>query len=149
MSLSEIKYTISGDPRTKKNSQQILYTGQKCPHCKKGKVPFIMPSAAFKKYEARALTDIRPLPPEPIEDAVNVKCLYYMQTLRSVDLNNLLEATCDILVKAKVLKDDKSKIVASHDGSRVLYDKSNPRVEITITKLPVDEQLDMFGGANG
>jgi hypothetical protein len=37
------------------------------------------------------------------------------------------------LVDAQVIKDDNSSIVASHDGSRVEYDRDNPRVEITIT----------------
>ena len=53
-------------------------------------------------------------------------------------LVNLLEATCDILVTAGVLADDNSKIVAAHDGSRVLYDKESPRVEITIERMDVD-----------
>lgn len=136
-----IKYTLKGDPRTKKNSPQIRYKGQRCPVCKKGKIPFIMPSEAFKKYEERALWELRPRPREPISRRVNVKCLYYMQTRRDVDLNNLLEATCDILVNAKILQDDKSKIVAAHDGSRVLYDKYNPRVEIEITALDDVEQM--------
>lgn len=57
-----------------------------------------------------------------------------MPTKHRVDLVNLLEATCDVLVKADVLEDDNSKIVASHDGSRVLYDKANPRAEIYIER---------------
>lgn len=144
--MAEVTYIITGDPRTKKNSPQILYKGARCPACKKGKIPFVMPSAAFKKYEARALTDLHPRPQTPIECPVNVKCLYYMQTLRDVDLGNLLAATCDILVDARILKDDKSKIVVSHDGSRVLYSPDNPRCEITITRVQVDEQMSMFGG---
>lgn len=54
---------------------------------------------------------------------------------RKVDLANLIEATCDILVKAGVLADDNSHIVAAHDGSRVDYDKKNPRVEIWIEEM--------------
>lgn len=143
--MAEIKYTIFGDPRTKKNSSQIFYKGSRCPVCKKGRIPFVSPSEAFKKYEALALQQLRPIPPRPIECAVNVKCLYYMKTNREVDLNNLLEATCDILKVGKVLKDDNSKIVAAHDGSRVFHDKENPRVEIYITKMPTNEQLRMKG----
>lgn len=55
-----------------------------------------------------------------------------MPTKRRVDLSNLIEAVDDILVKAGVLEDDNYKIVQSHDGSRVLHDKENPRTEITI-----------------
>jgi Holliday junction resolvase RusA-like endonuclease len=69
---------------------------------------------------------------------VNIKCLYYMGTRRKVDLVNLLEATCDILTDAGVIADDNSRIVAGHDGSRVLYDKDRPRVEI---------EIDWLGGA--
>lgn len=29
--------------------------------------------------------------------------------------------------------DDNSQIIVSHDGSRVLYDKDNPRTEVTIS----------------
>ena len=147
--MADITYTITGDPRTKKNSPQILYKGERCPACKKGKIPFVMPSVAFKKYEASALTELQPIPKRPIECPVNVKCMYYMKTMRDVDLGNLLAAPCDILVDAKILKDDKSKIVVSHDGSRVLYAPNNPRCEITITRVQVDEQLSVFGGACG
>lgn len=54
---------------------------------------------------------------------------------RWVDLANLIEATTDILVKAHVLEDDNSKIVAAHDGSRVEIDRRNPRVEIKIEEM--------------
>ena len=71
----------------------------------------------------------------PISARVNVRCVYYMKTARRVDLANLIEATTDILVKAGVLADDNSKIVAAHDGSRVDYDKNHPRVEVEITEM--------------
>lgn len=138
-----IHYTIKGDPRTKKNSQRIMYKGNKCPKCHKGAIPFIMPSEAFKEYEQAALWQLVPKPRQPIDQRVNVKCVFYMKTRRDVDLNNLLESICDILVVASVLADDKSRIVAGHDGSRVLYDKYNPRAEITITKMDDFEQLEL------
>lgn len=69
---------------------------------------------------------------------LNMQCVYYMPTRHRVDLVNLLEATCDILVAADVIEDDNCKIIASHDGSRVLYDKTNPRVEITLTDVSDD-----------
>lgn len=139
-----IHYTIKGDPRTKKNSPRIMYKGQRCPKCHKGSVPFIMPSAAFKEYEEKALWQLVPKPRSPITQRVNVKCVFYMKTQRDVDLNNLLESVCDILVAGHVLADDKSRIVAGHDGSRVVYDKYNPRVEITITKMDDFEQLELL-----
>lgn len=55
-----------------------------------------------------------------------------MPTKRRVDLTNLLEAIDDILVLNGVLSDDNSQIIVSHDGSRVYYDKQNPRTEVEI-----------------
>lgn len=58
-----------------------------------------------------------------------------MPTRRRVDLCNLHEALCDVLVKFGVVQDDNCKIIASMDGSRVLYDKENPRTEVYIEKV--------------
>ena len=46
----------------------------------------------------------------------------------------------DTLVAAKILADDNNTIIASVDGSRVLYDKANPRTEIFIEEMPDDDQ---------
>lgn len=67
-----------------------------------------------------------------INEPVTVRCMYYMPTRRRVDLVNLLEATHDLLVKYEVLADDNCGIIYSVDGSRVLYDKENPRTEVEI-----------------
>lgn len=60
---------------------------------------------------------------------------FYMPTRRKVDLTNLMEAAHDTLVAAKILADDNNTIIASVDGSRVMYDKSNPRTEIFIEEM--------------
>lgn len=125
-----MKLTIYGNPVTKKNSQRILYKFTKFGR----KTPFIAPSKAYVDYETDCLRQIkRPL--SPISARANVRCVYYMKTARRVDLANLIEATTDILVKAGVLADDNSKIVAAHDGSRVELDRKNPRVEIWIEEM--------------
>jgi Holliday junction resolvase RusA-like endonuclease len=76
-----------------------------------------------------------PRPKTPIDFPVNVKCLFYMPTRRRCDLTNLLEAIDDVMVAAEVVVDDNSTIIAGHDGSRVLYDKENPRTEVVITAI--------------
>lgn len=54
-----------------------------------------------------------------------------MPDKRVPDLINLLQATCDILEKARVIDNDKD--IISFDGSRIIgVDKVNPRCEITI-----------------
>lgn len=129
----KLSFTIDGAPITKKNSQQIMTnraTGR----------PFIMPSKQYKDYEKKCLAQlhsVKTVQPEPIAEPVNLQCTYYMPNRRKTDLCNLLEATCDILVRAGVLVDDNCSVVVGHDGSRVMYDKESPRVEVCITYVEV------------
>lgn len=125
-----LKITIPGQPVTKKNSQRIV-------RLKNGR-PSIRPSERFESYQKSAGILIPPEVRKCISGRYNVKCVYFMPTRRKVDLVNLLEATCDILVHCGVLEDDNCRVVASHDGSRVLYDKENPRTEITIEETETD-----------
>lgn len=121
-----IKLTIPLAPVSKKNSQRILTnraTGAR----------FVAPSEAFKVYEYTAGFYIHDR--LMIDYPVNVKALFYMPTRRVVDLVNLEEALLDVLVTYEILKDDNFKIVASMDGSRVLYDKEKPRTEIWIEEV--------------
>lgn len=122
-----LKFYIPGRPITKKNSQVIGFNK------KTGKL-FITQSKHYKEYEQKAGYFI-PCKWRMIDTPVNIKCLYYMPTMGKVDLTNLLEATDDILCHYGVIKDDNSRILASHDGSRVLFDKRNPRVEIEIEEV--------------
>lgn len=125
--MADMHFTIPLPPVTKKNSQRIMHSS------KTGK-SFIMPSQKYIDYEAKAVWYCkRARVQRPIEEPVEVKCLFYMPTRRKVDLTNLLESIDDVLVRAGVLKDDHSGIIVSHDGSRVLYDKENPRTEVSIT----------------
>ena len=116
---------LTGNPTTKKNSQQIITnpsTGR----------PMVIQGERFQAYEQACLWQL------VWQSAYNVQCVYYRDSNRRVDLGNLLAATCDILVNAGILPDDNFKVIASHDGSRVLVDKQNPRVEITITEVKKD-----------
>ena len=124
-------YTIPLPPVTKKNHAQVVHTGQKCPVCRRGKNVRLLPSKQYREYEEAALWCLQRK--EPIDTPVNVKCLFFMPTKRKVDKSNLEEACHDLLVVAGVLADDNRDIIASTDGSRVLYDKNNPRTEIYIT----------------
>lgn len=121
-----LKFIIPIAPISKKNSQRIMINRQT------GK-PFISPSRQYKEYEAAAMWYVPKLrQPHPINQPVNVKCLFYMPTRRKVDLTNLLEAIDDVMVKAGLLADDDYTIIQGHDGSRVFYDKDRPRTEVYI-----------------
>ena len=120
-----MKITIPLAPATKKNSNRIVKA--------RGHY-IILPSQRFVDYE-KACKEFMPSVSGPIYDPVNVKCVYYMPTRRRVDLVNLQEATLDVLAKYRIIDDDNSTIVVSMDGSRVEYDKDNPRTEIEITPI--------------
>lgn len=124
------KFTILGHPAGKKNSQQIIYVKDK---------PKIIQSNRFNDYEQEFIVQMMSLYPElknlNLASPVNLKCVYYVKDRRKRDLVNLLQATCDILVEANVLKDDNHEIIRSFDGSTVYIDKINPRVEICIDVL--------------
>lgn len=123
-----LKLTLVGNPATKKNSQDIRVnrsTGKRS----------ISQSNRYLAYESDCLWQIGAKYKQNIDYPINLKCVYYRKTKHRVDLTNLLSASCDILVNAGVIKDDDCKIVVSHDGSRVYFDKENPRVEIEIERM--------------
>ena len=120
-----LSFTIPLAPITKKNSQQIITN----PRTKR---PMIIPSAKFRQYQKDAGVFLRGKFSK-IEDPINIKAIYYMPTRRRVDLTNLHEALHDVLVHYGVITDDNSSVIVSTDGSRVKYDKDNPRTEVTIT----------------
>ena len=126
------QYVIPLDPRTKKNHMTIAGTGPKCPKCGKRKRQFVRQGAAHSKYAFESAQFLNPRPREPIEGEVHIVYILYMQTKRRVDDLNLYASLDDILVHEKILKDDCIKFIRSRDGSRVLYDKDNPRAEIYI-----------------
>lgn len=119
-----IQFTINIPPRTKKNSQQIIMC--------KGR-PMVIPSKLYKQYERDCKMFLPNI--ETINESVNVKAVYYMPTKRKVDLCNLHEALCDVLVHYGIVADDNSNIIATMDGSCVKYDKNQPRTEVTIERI--------------
>ena len=119
-----IKITIPIDPITKKNhSQIVMVRGRR----------LVLPSKPYQEYEKRC-KDYMPKLDKAINYPINLECHFYKGTHRKCDITNLLQAICDILVKYNIIEDDNYSIVASVDGTKVYYDKDNPRTEITITK---------------
>lgn len=113
-------------PRTKKNSQQLFI--------RKGKIINI-PSKLYRQFEKECLQVITGKYKKKIDYPINVKAIFYTESKRRIDLTNLLEALDDMLVKAEVIQDDCRDIIASHDGSRVYWDKAKPRIEVEINKI--------------
>lgn len=121
------KATIPLAPITKKNSSRIVHKqiGGK-------RVPIVIPSKQYETYEKDALWFLKDV---GIDYPVNVTAHFYMPTRRTVDLNNLNASLHDVLVAANTLVDDSMKYIVATDGSRVYYDKENPRTEVIITPM--------------
>ena len=122
-------YTIAGNPRPKKNNMR--------PARRKNGSLMLIQSQTYIDYANDAIPQLQQQLQQQhhdaIDTAVNVQMIYYRSDRRRTDLVNLQNATLDILVQANILADDNYNIVASMDGSRVYYDKDNPRTEITIS----------------
>lgn len=134
--METLKFVVPLDPRTKKNHMQIVGKGPKCPTCNRPYKQFVKQGRAYDEYAGNAiacLTHSSRIPQSPISMPVHIKYTFYLQTHRLVDQNNLIAAMDDILVAAKVLSDDNCNVIKSYDGTRVLYDKENPRTEIVIS----------------
>ena len=121
-----MKFVINVIPRTKKNSQNIVLVNNR---------PIIVPSKQYKQFEKECKMTIPVIYKQKINRPVNIKAVFYTETRRKIDLTNLLEALDDALIAANIIEDDNRNIIAGHDGSRVYYDKDNPRIEVEITKM--------------
>ena len=113
-------------PRSKKNSQNIVMNK------KTGRL-MVVQNKVYTQYE-KDCKEYMPTVDKPIDYPINLKCTYYVGDARARDIVNFIEATQDILVKYKVLKDDNYTIVASLDGSSMQIDREHPRCIIEITK---------------
>ena len=122
-----LEFTIPVAARTKKNHGQIvtLKTGR----------TMMLPSKQYREFEKEVVNFINKEFPniEPIDKPINLCCTFYKDKDYKADLMGYMQAIQDALVKAKLLLDDNHKIVASTDGSKVLLDRKNPRVEVSIT----------------
>ena len=120
--MSVIDITLKGRPVTKKNSGRIISRNGK---------PIIIPSEASKNYEDACMWQLAGKKLH-ISGIIVVECKYYLPNKRSwPDLIGLLQATSDILTKAKVIDDD--KWICSYGNSCIAgIDKDNPRAEIRI-----------------
>lgn len=128
-----VSFTLPLKPVTKKNSGQIVI---------RGSYPILLPSKQYMQFEKDSAPYFRKvkLQTDVIHYPVNVKCHFYMETHRRVDLCNLLNAVDDAMVASGLVLDDNRDIIAAHDGSRVYFDKDRPRIEITIEEMIGYEQ---------
>lgn len=123
-----LRFTLPIAPRTKKNHGQVVMMGR---------YPRILPSKPYRAFEKAVVEYIEEHfgNIEPIDFPINLKCVFYKDKDYKSDLAGYLQAVQDALVKAGMLIDDNHKIVTGTDGSRVMLDRKEPRIEIEITKV--------------
>lgn len=125
-----MKIVIPVNPRSKKNSQEIVFnrrTGKR----------MVIQNERYTKFEKECKKYMPVLrQPKPyIDYKCNLSCKFYVCDLRKRDIANYIEAIQDILVKYEIISDDNYNVIASLDGCSMELDRDNPRVEIEITKL--------------
>lgn len=116
---------IMGAPRTKKNHGTRLKIG--------GQVKTV-PSAAWRAWRDEALKQI---PAGMLPDApYNCAALFYRDRAAG-DAVGYFQGLADVLQEAGVVSDD--KWLLAWDGSRLMKDATNPRVELMISALTPTE----------
>lgn len=132
----KLSFTIPGPPRTKKTSNRIV----RC-----GKFPKVLPSKAFEEWNRMAQIRLRArgalavlgsggceISKElclPLEVPVNCRALFYRERMTG-DAVGYYQALADALEEAGIVEND--RLVVSWDGSRMLKDAANPRVEVVL-----------------
>lgn len=117
---------VSGAPRTKKNHGSVI---------QRGRSRFHIPSAAWTAWTAGATILVNGAPMglrlarALIATPVNCRALFYRDANRG-DAVGYYQGLADLLEKRQVVEDD--VLIVSWDGSRLLKDTANPRVELVL-----------------
>jgi Holliday junction resolvase RusA-like endonuclease len=128
--MNELKLTLPGSIRSKKNSKRIFA---------RGKFKTVLPSKAYEIWEKSVRGSMigRPLIQEcgtpriilPLLDPITINAQIYFAGQRP-DLSGCLESIGDCL-EGIIWENDKQ--IISWDGSRLHHDLKNPRTELIIT----------------
>ena len=97
-----------------------------------------MPSAAYSAWDRMAQLQLAKFRAEhplriilPIRLPMNIKALFYREALVG-DAVGFYQALADTLEKGGIVEND--RLIVSWDGSRLMKDKENPRVEVEISE---------------
>jgi Holliday junction resolvase RusA-like endonuclease len=118
-----MKFTLMGHPATKKNSSIIV--GHR-----------LLPSKAYRTYAKKCKQQIKAMKLDTCTElygdcTLECKAIFYCKDKRRRDLVNLMQALADILEDSGIIEND--ALIISWDGTRMVCDKENPRVEVELT----------------
>lgn len=127
MPLAVCSFTIRGAPRTKKNHGRVIQRGRR---------KFHVQSEAHHNWHEAAMwqcADVRGgWEGFPLMFPLRVTALFYRD--RDVgDLVGYQQALADLLEDGGIIQND--RLIRSWDGTRLLKDAANPRIEISIEAL--------------
>lgn len=152
MGFPTIKITLPGSIRSKKNSHKPVTIPSKRETKIKALFKYgwkyaqvlIVPGKAYKKWEKDARAQLMALLPpgrKLLTVPLHIKAIFYYKGNRP-DLHGAEESLADCL-EGYVYEDDKQ--IESWDGSRMVWDKADPRIEIEISKYePEDHLMPLF-----
>lgn len=114
---------LQGAPRTKKNRGKIWKAGNRT---------IIMPAAPWMQWrdalKAAALEQRWPKP--QMAGSLNCRALFYRDARRG-DAVGYYQGLADVLEELGIVEND--RFIEQWDGSRLLLDRDNPRVELTLS----------------
>jgi hypothetical protein len=126
--------TIPGAPRTKKTHNRIILVKSRGRKARR----VVLPSEVWETWANAVLPAIAmqtrrspvpcPLPDRPY----NCAATFYRDANRG-DAVGYYQGLADVLEKANVVTND--KWITQWDGSRLLVDRENPRVELVLTEV--------------
>lgn len=131
-----LSLTWSGSPRTKKTSQRVVRIPAKKGTQGKGFTK-VLPSKAFCEWQDASVPAIKAAMRRAgratiIGVEVNCRALIYRDAKRG-DACGFYQGIADLLQEAEVVEND--ALIVSWDGSRMLVDRENPRVELTLEEV--------------
>lgn len=98
----------------------------------------MLPSKQFESWNQFAQVHLMRLHPrETIQQPVNCRALIYRDANRG-DAVGYYQALADALEEAGIVEND--RLIVSWDGSRLLKDAANPRIEVTLTAVADEPQ---------
>ena len=149
----EFSFVVHGPPCSKKRGKGALlhpFRGkgkpQYCPICKRKLLAVVINSSTAERWQRKAVAELESqwkFEPIPKTIPINARIVSYLPTARLIDADNLYAGPGDALQEAGILEDDCS--IVSHDGSRRLIDRKNPRAEITLTPATIVEKVKVTG----
>lgn len=122
-----ITFVIPGAPRTKKTHSRVVRAGRG----RNGKIR-VLPSEQWCAWAETATLELAKIKRRmavafPLTNPVNCTALFYRDANRG-DAVGYYQGLADVLQKAEVQ-------ILTWDGSRLLKDADNPRVEVTLTPV--------------